>query len=109
MTFVYQYLKTPDEATLGGNKYGRLMSGEIMRDGGVFFLFFSFYLFLYHIFVVKVQEIIWSVSYGENENQNPKLTNKGNIRNNSLQLGSGPVPGPHTASKFKQVTKGNPP
>jgi len=42
------------------------MSGEIMRDGGVFFFFF-FFLFLNHIFVVKVQEMTWSASYGENK------------------------------------------
>jgi len=36
-----------------GRKYGAL-------------LFFSFF-FLYHIFVVKVQEIAWSASYGENK------------------------------------------
>jgi len=35
--------------------------------------------FLYHIFVVKVQEIAWSASYDENKTQNPKQTNKGNI------------------------------
>jgi len=44
------------------------------------FLFF----FLYHIFVVKVQEIAWSASYGENKTQNPKRTNKGNIRHQTL-------------------------
>ena len=37
------------------------------------------FCFLYHIFVVKVQEIAWSASYGENRTQNPKRTNKGNI------------------------------
>jgi len=45
-----------------------------------FFLFF-FFFFLSHIFVVKVQEIAWSASYGENKTQKPKRTNKGNIRN----------------------------
>jgi len=73
---------------------------------GFLFFFFSpffFFLFLYHIFVVKVQEIAWSASYGENKTQNPKRTNKGNIRNISLQLGSVPVPGPHTGTKLKQV------
>jgi len=45
--------------------------------GGFFFLFF----FLSHIFVVKVQEIAWSASYGENKTQKPKRTNKGNIWN----------------------------
>jgi len=45
-----------------------------------FFLFFSFF-FLCHIFVVMVQEIAWSASYGENKTQKPKRTNKGNIRN----------------------------
>jgi len=69
------------------------------RGRGFFFSFF----FLYHIFVVKVQEIAWSASYGENKTQNPKRTNKGNIRNNALQLGSVPVPGPHTGKEFQQV------
>jgi len=50
--------------------------------GFFFFLFFSFFLlfFLYPIFVVKVEEIAWSASYGDNKTQNPKRTNKGNIR-----------------------------
>jgi len=71
-----------------------------VSEGGVFFLFF---FFLYHIFVVKVQEIAWSASYGENKTKKPKRTNIGNIRNNSLQLGSVPVPGPHTGAKLNQV------
>jgi len=80
--------------------------GADEKDGrkswAFFFLFFLFF-FLYHIFVVKVQDIAWSASYGENKTQNPKRTNKGNIRNISLQLGSVPVPGPHTGAKLKQV------
>jgi len=71
-------------------------------EGGVFFFFF-FFFFLYHIFVVKVQEIAWSASYGENKTQNPRRTNKGNIRHQSLQLGSVPGPGPHTGTTLKQV------
>ena len=70
---------------------------------GSFFSFFSLFFFLYHIFFVKVQEIAWSASYGENETQNPKRTNKGKIRHPSLQLGSVPVPGPHTGTTLKQV------
>jgi len=58
--------------------------------------FFSFYfLFLNHILVVKVQEIAWSASYGENKTQNPKCTNKGNIRrqkNSSAGVRTGPGP-----------------
>jgi len=51
------------------------------RKKGAFFFFLSFFLFfLYHIFVVNVQEIAWSASYGENKTQNPKRTNKGNFR-----------------------------
>ena len=59
---------------------------------GLSFLFFFF--FLYHIFVFKVQEIAWSASYGENKTQNPKQTNKGNIRSNSSSTGvrTGPRP-----------------
>jgi len=54
------------------------------KDGGVRGVFFNFFyllfiLFLYHILVVKVQEITWSASYGENKTQKPKRTNKGNI------------------------------
>ena len=49
---------------------------------GAFFFFFSF--FLYYIFVVKVQEIAWSASYGENKTKNPKQTNKRNIRHQKL-------------------------
>jgi len=73
------------------------------ENRGLFLLSFFIFIFLYHIFVVKVQEIAWSASYGENKTQNPKRTNKGNIRNNTLHLGSVPVPGPHTGAKFKQV------
>jgi len=74
---------------------------------GSFFIFL-FFLFLYHIFVVKVQEIAWSASYGENKTQKPKRTNKGNIRNYSLHLGSVPVPGPHTGTKLHQVNQRKP-
>jgi len=42
----------------------------VKEKGGFFFIFFHF--FLYHIFVVKVQENAWSASYGENKTQNPK-------------------------------------
>jgi len=67
------------------------------------FFFFFFLFFLYHIFFVKVQEIAWSASYRENKTQNPKGTNKGNIRHQSLQLGSVPVPGPRAGTTLKQV------
>ena len=70
---------------------------------GLFLFFYFYFYFLYHIFVVKVQEIAWSASYGENKTQNPKRTNKGKIGHQSLHLGSVPVPGPHTGTKFKQV------
>jgi len=73
-------------------------------EGGVFF----FFVFLYHIFLVKVQEIAWSASYGENKTQNPKRTDKGNIRSIFLQQGSVPVPSPHTGAKLKQVDQGKP-
>jgi len=72
----------------------------------LFFLFsFFFFFFLYHIFVVKVQEIAWRASYGENKTQNAKRTNKGNIRNVTLLLGSVPVPGPNAGAKLKQVNQ----
>jgi len=71
--------------------------------GLFFFLFLFLFFFLYHIFVVKVQEIAWSASYGENKTQKPKRTNIGNIRNNTLQLGSVTVLGPHTGSKLHKV------
>jgi len=95
---MFVYLKTPDVGTQGQNEGGRLVGGEVRAREWSFFLFFFF--FLYHIFVVKVQEIAWSASYGVNKTQNPKRTDKGNIRNNSLQLGSVPVPGPHTGAKL---------
>jgi len=72
------------------------------REGSFFFFFLS------HIFVVKVQEIAWCASYGENKTQKPKRTDKGNIRNQSLHLGSVPVPGPHTGTTFKQVCQRKP-
>jgi len=66
------------------------------KEIGVFFFFFFyfFFFFLYHIFVVKVQEIAWSASYGENKTQNPKRTNKRNIRhqNSSTGVRTGPRP-----------------
>ena len=69
------YWAKPDGVLLIGE--GLWGSKEI---GGFFFILF----FLYHIFVVKVQEIAWSASYGENKTQNPKQTNKGNIRHQKL-------------------------
>ena len=69
----------------------------------------SFFLnFLYHIFIVKVQEIAWSASYGENKTQKPKRTNKGNIWNYYLQLGYVPVLGCHTSQTLKQLNQGKP-
>jgi len=50
-------------------------------EGSFFFFSLFFVFFLSHIFVVKVEEIAWSASYGENKTQKPKRTNKGNIRN----------------------------
>jgi len=82
------------------------VEGADRERGRGLFSFFSF--FLYHIFVVKVQEIAWSASYGENKTPKPKRTNKGNIRHNSLRLGSVPVPGPHTGAKLKQVRQRKP-
>jgi len=75
--------------------------GADEKDGEMEGSFFFF--FLSHIFVVKVQEIAWSASYGENKTQNPKRTNKRNIRNTTLHLGSVTVPGPHTGAKLKHV------
>jgi len=49
----------------------------------LFCFHFIFSFFLYHIFVVKVQEIASSASYGENKTQNPERTNKGKIRHHS--------------------------
>ena len=77
---MFVYLKTPDMGTQGQNEGGRLVGGEVRAREGSFFFFF----FLYHIFVVKVQEIAWSPSYGENKTQNPKRTNKRNIRHQKL-------------------------
>jgi len=83
---------------------GGVAGTERGRKSGAFSFFSIFlFLFLYHIFVVKVQEIAWSASYGENKTQNPKRTNKGKIRHQSLQLGSVPVPGPHMGTTLKQV------
>jgi len=80
------------------------------REGNraLFFLLFFSLVFLYHIFILKGQEIAWSASYGENKTQKPKRTNKGNIRNISLRLGSVPVPGPHAGAKLKQVNQRKP-
>jgi len=86
---------------------GRADEKDGAREGSffifLFFFIFFYFFYLYHIFVVKVQEIAWSASYGENKTQNPKRTNKGNIRNNILHLGSVLVPGPHTGAKFNPV------
>ena len=88
-----------EERRWGSSEAGCKKDGGV---GGVFFFYF-FYFFLSHIFVVKVQEIAWSASYGENKTQNPKRTNKGKIRHHTLQLGSVPVLGPHTGTTLKQV------
>jgi len=60
----------------------------------LFLFFFLLFFFLYHIFVVKVQEIAWSASYAENKTQNPKHTDKGNIRHQKSSTGvrTGPRP-----------------
>ena len=64
-----------------------------MKRIGGFFVSFSF-LFLYRIFVIKVQEIAWSASYGENKTQNRKQTKQGNILRplSSTGVGTGPRP-----------------
>jgi len=51
------------------------------------FLSFFLFFFLYHRFVVKVQEIAWRASYGENKTQNSRRTNKGNCITNYLYKG----------------------
>jgi len=61
------------------------------------FFFFS----LYNIFIVKVQEIAWSASYGENKTPNPKQTNKRNVHRYPTSRGAVPVPGPHAGTKIK--------
>ena len=70
---------------------GGVEGGEREGSEGSFFFIF---IFLYHIFVVKVQEIAWSASYGENKTQNPKRTNKRKIRHQSSSTGvrTGPRP-----------------
>jgi len=59
--------------------------GSVKNQGNKKRFLFSF--FLYHIFVVKVPEIAWSASYGENKTQNPKQTNKGDTITNHLHKG----------------------
>jgi len=49
----------------------------------LFFILFLLFIFLYHIFVVKVQEIAWSATYGQNKTQNPKQTNNGSFHRQS--------------------------
>ena len=62
------------------------------------------FLFLYHIFVVlRYKKSHRALAMAKTKPQNPKHTNKGNIRSKSLQLGSVPVPGPHMGAKLKQV------
>jgi len=57
---------------------GGVEGAECERKEEASFLYF--YLFLYHIFVVKVKELAGSACYGENKIQNPKKTKKGNIK-----------------------------
>jgi len=64
---------------------GGVEGAELEGNWRLFFIFI--FIFLYHIFVVKVQEIAWSASYGENKAQNPKQTNKGNIRHQNSSTG----------------------
>jgi len=94
---VKQYHRT---SSLRGKIEPSRCIGESKEIGGffsfVFYLFLFFNLFLYHIFVVKVQEIAWSASYGENKTQNPNRTNKENFRHqiifNSTGVRTGPRP-----------------
>jgi len=79
---MFVYLKRPDVGTQGQNEGGRLVGGEVNARAESFLSFF----FLYHIFVVKVQEIAWSASHGENKTQNPKQTNKRKIHDQSSVL-----------------------
>jgi len=46
---------------------GAVEGAERERGRGLFFSLFFFFFYYYHIFVVKVQEIAWSASYGQNK------------------------------------------
>ena len=65
---MFVYLKTPDVGTQGQNEGGRLVGGEVRaREGAFFLFFFLFFFFNIIIFVVKVQETVWSASYDPNK------------------------------------------
>jgi len=84
---------------------------KIKEIGGFFFLSrFFFFFFLYHICVVKVQQIAWSTSYGENKTQKPKRTIKGKIRHQKL-FNWGPYRSQAhiRARNSNKYIKGNPP
>jgi len=63
---------------------------------------FLFFYFLYHIFVVKVQEIAWSASYGENKTHR---TNNPHLSHPLLGKSQAPqdqrTPFPHIAPETK--------
>jgi len=63
---MFVYLKTPDVGMQGQNEGGRLVGGEVRAREWSFFSFFFLFVF-YHVFVVKVQETVWSASYDRNK------------------------------------------
>ena len=76
------------------------------KIGGFFFFFFFFFYIIYSLLRYKKSHGALAMAKTKPETQS-ELT-KEKIRNISLQLGSVPVPGPHTGTKLKQVNQMKP-
>ena len=74
---------------------------------GFFSLSFLFF-FIYHIFIVKVQEITWCTRHGENKTQNAKQTKKVNTHQHSssggVRTSPWPTYGRENQSKYVKET-----
>jgi len=70
---------------------------------GLFFLFF-----FYIIYLLRYKKSYEALAMTKTKPKSQNRTEKGNIRNTSLQLGSVPVPGPHMGTKLKQIYQGKP-
>ena len=73
---------------------------------GLFFIFFYFYI-IYSLLRYKKSHGALAMAKTKPKIQNKQTKETSGTK--TLQLGSVPVPGPHTGAKFKKYIKGNPP
>jgi len=83
--------------------------GEGNRGLFSFFLFFFFFFFFYIIYsLLRYKKSHGALAMAKTK---PKIQNKQTKETSgtkTLQLGSVPVPGPHTGTKLNQVNQGKP-